>query len=89
MSQVLALETLLDLTLSIWRQIDSPPIKSLDLLRHFISLPQILLFLQYTKRKKTKYNAKVVAITTNVVVIGVIETTKKSMQVVVINSEVL
>ena len=45
-------KTLLDLTLSIWRLIDSPPIKSLDLLRYFISLSQILLFLQYTRRKK-------------------------------------
>ena len=32
---------------------------------------------------------KVVAITTNVIVIGIIATTKKSMQAVVINSEAI
>ena len=40
-----------------------------------------------TTRKKTYTTEKVVAITTNVVIIGVIAMTKKSMQAVAINSE--
>ena len=42
-----------------------------------------------TTRKRLNTVKKVVAITINVVVIGVIATTKKSMQAVVINSEAI
>ena len=41
------------------------------------------------QEKRLNTTKKVVAITTNVVVIGVIATTKKFMQAVVINSEVI
>ena len=50
------------------------------------SVSSTILSLQEKRLNTTK---KVIAITTNVVVIGVIAMTKKSMQVVVINSEAI
>ena len=68
---------------------DSSPIKSLD----FSSILFLSLKFYYSyntlQEKRLNTRKKVVAITANVIVIGVIGTTKKSMQVVVINSEVI